>query len=60
MFVQKNMPFSSTLGRRVTTYATYDRPHLRPQKKKKLINKLIINQEVTTQDTHNPGEEAHR
>jgi hypothetical protein len=22
-----------TLGRRLTTYATYDRPHLRPQKK---------------------------
>jgi hypothetical protein len=21
-----------TLGRRLTTYATYDRPHLRPQK----------------------------
>jgi hypothetical protein len=24
------------------------------------MNKLIINQEVTTEDTHNPGEEAHR
>jgi hypothetical protein len=48
---------SYTLGRRLTTYATYDRPHLRPQKKKnKLINKLIINQEVTTEDTHNQYE----
>jgi hypothetical protein len=24
------------------------------------MNKLIINQEVTTEDTHNPGKEAHR
>jgi hypothetical protein len=31
-----------TLGRRLTPYATYDRPHLRPQK----MNKLIINQDV--------------
>jgi hypothetical protein len=39
---------------RLTTGRTYD------HKKKKKINKLIINQEVTTEDTHNPGEEAHR
>jgi hypothetical protein len=37
----------STLGRRLATYATYDQPHLRLQKKKKKKkNKLIINQDV--------------
>jgi hypothetical protein len=44
-----------TLGRRLPTGRPYDH-------KKKInnkINKLIINQEVTTEDTHNPGEEAH-
>jgi hypothetical protein len=41
---------------RLTTGRTYDHK----KKNNKLINKLIINQEVTTEDTHNPGEEAHR
>jgi hypothetical protein len=50
-----------------TWSSTYDLCDLRPaaltttkKKNNKLINKLIINQEVTTEDTHNPGEEAHR
>jgi hypothetical protein len=34
--LEKNMEkireFDGTPGRRLTTYATYDRPHLRPQK----------------------------
>jgi hypothetical protein len=41
---------------RLTTGRTYDHKKIN----NKLINKLIINQEVTTEDTHNPGEEAHR
>jgi hypothetical protein len=35
-----------TLGRQLTTYATYDWPHLQPQENNKQMNKLIINQDV--------------
>jgi hypothetical protein len=47
---------SYTLGRRLTTYATYDRPHLRSQKNEQINNKPGC----ATENTHNPGEEAHR
>jgi hypothetical protein len=39
-----------------TWSSTYDRPHLRPQKNNKLINKLGC----ATEDTHNPGVESNK